>query len=293
MSVPRISSRLESKIIDVRIFQSLRRNNIFWPKKMINWSDNWSAMTDQNHMDVPTIYPFFGFWIGIYHEWYKCIKGNIFWGIQIPKLRKMYLFLEKQQFFNLKQYFGASKLFAPWCTLDSSSGLHTKKILIVWHSGRFIKVNPLVSNKFSLIFLCTHWEPNLKLIWPVIERLLNWVKDWILTISFLQIFKIPQIFSFCSQFSSNFREWDFHSHISSPVRFWSLVSLKTILKSTVIVWHWRSVIKSQILFRKKKMQPRLLRFTHLICTQHFNTHDLPYETRWLPRTTIQGNSTFL
>ena len=152
MSVPRISSRLESKIIDVRIFQSLRRNNIFWPKKMINWSDNWSAMTDQNHMDVPTIYPFFGFWIGIYHEWYKCIKGNIFWGIQIPKLRKMYLFLEKQQFFNLKQYFGASKLFAPWCTLDSSSGLHTKKILIVWHSGRFIKVNPFVSNKFSLIF---------------------------------------------------------------------------------------------------------------------------------------------
>ena len=27
------------------------------------------------------------------------------------------------------------------------------------------------------------------------------------------------------------------------------------------------------------MQPRLLRFTHLICIQHFNIYDLPYETR--------------
>ena len=27
------------------------------------------------------------------------------------------------------------------------------------------------------------------------------------------------------------------------------------------------------------MQPRLLRFTHLICTQHFNIFDLPYETK--------------
>ena len=115
MSVPRISSRLESKIVDVRIFQSLRRNNIFWPKKMINWSDNWSAKTDQNHTDVPTIYLSFIWILNWYLSWMiQVYSRKILLRNTNSKIEKNVSFLRKATILQPKTIFWCFKVV---CTL--------------------------------------------------------------------------------------------------------------------------------------------------------------------------------